>query len=232
MNLLGLIGGEGGQSLNNYIFSIPNLVAYYPLDETSGNAINRAPATYGGLNGTLTSTIQGTQGQRGLGYTFDGANSVVNMSPNSSFDITTNFSGFALIKPNSFGEGNAGRIFNKMNAGLIGYDFVIVATNSVMRLIKDTDSNKSSDNSTITTGVFQMVGFSYDGANIYYYKNGALVGSPASTQNATTNAENFSIGNRPDQSRTFDGIIQHVGLVNRVMTIAEHLRLAQLAGLA
>jgi len=220
------------QRLITAIRKIPNLVAYYPLGEISGNALNYAPSGTNKFPGTSTSTTQGTPGKIGRAYTFDGANSVINVTANANFDLTVNFSGFAIIKPNSFGESNAGRIINKMNAGLTGYDFTLVATNSVMRLIKDTDSGAgiSSDNNSITTGVFQMVGFSYNGSNISYYKNGVPVGSPASTTNASTNSENFAIGNRPDQSRTFDGVIQHVGLVNRAMTAAEFKKLAHLAG--
>src|SRR5689334_15280276 len=40
-------------ALYSYINSIPNLIAYYPLNEASGNAINQASGTVGSLNGTV-----------------------------------------------------------------------------------------------------------------------------------------------------------------------------------
>lgn len=74
----------GSVTLQDYIKSLSGLVAYYPLDETSGNAINRAPATLGSFDGTLTSVTQGVAGQSGNAYTFDGSTSTINLGNASS----------------------------------------------------------------------------------------------------------------------------------------------------
>lgn len=83
---IGVLGGRPGSSpvtLSQYIKSLSGLVAYYPLDETSGDAINHAPATFGTLNGTVTGATQGAAGQVGLAYAFDGENDEVTGITNS-----------------------------------------------------------------------------------------------------------------------------------------------------
>src|SRR3990167_9054324 len=73
------------QQLLNYIKSLDNLVAYYPLNELSGDtAFNQAPATKGTLDGTITGATVGQDGQVGKAYSFDGVNDKIVTVENST----------------------------------------------------------------------------------------------------------------------------------------------------
>lgn len=223
--------GYTTQTLSEYIQSLSGLVAYYPLDETSGDAINHAPDTFGTLNGTVTGATQGAAGLIGTGYDFDGVDDIVTVSDNDALDLTTNFSGFVIAKLDDYGEGTAGRLFDKENGSGLGYSLLAISSNSTMRLIRDGNTTLSADTNSVPTGQFVMLGFSFDGANVHYYSNGVSAGSPANTSVATANLLDFTIGGRAAGDRNANGILQHVGLVNRVLTPSEHLILAQKAGL-
>lgn len=64
-------------NLYQYLRKLPKLLAYYPLRESSGNAINYAPLTHGTLAGTVTGASQGIVGQTDYAYHFDGINDTV-----------------------------------------------------------------------------------------------------------------------------------------------------------
>ena len=230
-SLTGTSSKSSPVSLASYIESLSGLVAYYPLNETSGDAINQAPATIGTMNGTVSGATQGQAGQSGLAYSFDGVNDAVTVLDNNSLDLTTGFSLFAIVNPVSFGENNLGRIISKWVTNS-GYGLTTNATNSVLVMIKDAATSTNSNNNAVTTGSWQLLGAAYTGSNINYFKNNTGVGTPASTQNATSNANDLIIGNSSTGDRTWNGLIQHVGIVNGVMTQEQFTRIAQLAGLS
>lgn len=213
--------------LQNYIKSLPNLVAYYPLDELSGNAINRAPATIGTLDGSVSNVTYNQAGQLGIAYLFNGTTSTVEVTDHANIDLSTSFSLFALVNPTTIGEGGAGRIFDKNST----YGLLFAGTNQ-MQIFSDA-TTKSTGNNQITFAGWQIIIATVNaGVETLFYKNGVVISTNTSMTAPTPNANNLFIGNRSDGARALDGLAQHLGIVAGVITPAQALRMAQLAGLA
>ena len=147
-----------------YIKSLSGLVAYYPLNETEGNAINRAPATFGTLNGTVTGATQGVNGLLGKAYSFNGTSDLVTVSDHASLrgmvsvswvfmlNLPTTSVYRKIIKSDNFDIGieNNGRVFSE----LVG------VTNGNIN-IWDNQPVDGVDDST-----WRMFVLTYDGTNI------------------------------------------------------------------
>lgn len=97
---------------------------YYPLNETSGNAINRAPSTFGTLNGTVTGATQGAAGKVGTAYSFGGDGDRVVIT---GFVPTTTFSFFWGFYRNGAPDAND-RIIDQASGGPTrGWNVVMAA---------------------------------------------------------------------------------------------------------
>src|SRR6188768_557077 len=98
--------------LSQSIRLIPGLVAYYPLNEPSGNiAYNRAPATVGTYDATVSGPTQNAAGKYGPAYSFDGVNDIITDSldlPHTAFSIF-----FIFKSPFTTSADNVRGILNK-----------------------------------------------------------------------------------------------------------------------
>lgn len=230
MNLLGLIGGEGGQNLLGYMQTLSNLLAYYPMDEASGNMINRAPATYGTLNGTVSGAMQNVQGKTGRAYSFNGTDNFVTIgaipfgtagtigllvnfdidSTNRYFFDSTATNRYLFYKRNDAGYGH---YLNSNAIGDAAGTFTTIADDSTWTSIIFTwDSSLGSNKQAI-------------------YKNGVLLAN-ANVSIAANTPNNFYVGMRNDSAQFYNGLMQHLFMMSRAMTAGEALKVAQLSGLA
>lgn len=229
------------ERLQNFIKSLTGLVAYYPLNEESGDAINQAPETFGEFDGTVTGPVQGSPGLIGNAYGFDGADDIVSLGTSDDIEIDDgDLSFIALFNPSSRGENNQGTFFSRVETGYCILEFSSSVSNAAIAIrsfVNDDQFRVGAENS-ITLEEWQLVVCTFTGANqsgVHIYINGVEI----EYSSGGSGAGNFSslsggvttIGNNEATSRTFDGSLQHVAFLNRVLTAAEVEKLARVAGL-
>lgn len=227
------IGGPAnvGQSLSGYITSLSGLVAYYPMDETSGSMINQAPATIGSHNGTVSGATQGTTGQVGNSYSFDGVNDSVSIS-----GLGTYFSGdFSVGLLLYFSEDDRNDGF--FNHHRTDTDF------SSLHLVRQTDERidynlwgSGNDWSNIfiaSSATWQYLFFTYNNTTKgqQVFKNGVSQGTRTQTNGTNFATGTTYIGRNIPGLTYMKGRIQHVSIFNSVVSSADILKMTQLAGL-
>lgn len=215
------------------------LVAYYPMNELSGDTINRSPATKGSYNGTATGVTYGVAGQAGNAYTFDGTDKIA-VTTDAALDSSTAMSVAILLNVNGNGGGGFGRVVQK-GPNAVGYWDIFTQGGGQIQLNADFATQDLVCRINITFGQWYLLVFTYTGGttaatDVGAYLNGAVQGhvlNQDGTGGRTADSSNLTIGNRTsDTARTFDGKAQHLAIFNRVITDAEILKLAQAAGLA
>lgn len=237
---------QGGKSLYGKILSLPGLVAYYPFNETSGNAINRAPSTFGSFNGTVTGATQGTPGLVGKAYSFDGTNDEVSFGDVPAISDATTLSGVAIVKTNNLTADH--NIFGNGTGASAGFNFfaddvgsVSGRTNTFNIVIFDSGGQncRVEGATNANLGNFIMVGFSFT-ANVanglHLYINGTEdANSPVTSANVDDvgNSNNaVKAGQNASGAQDMNGLVQHVIFCTSALSSAQHLQLAQAAGLA
>lgn len=246
-NLQSLSGFQRGATpltLETYIKSLSGLIAYYPLNETSGNAINQAPATIGTLNGTVTGATQGVDGLVGKAYSFDGVNDEVVLPNDISVKNQSLVNIGAVVEIKNTAAARS--IYNEPKTSDLGGRLLFyIESNETVNLALRADDTISQQTIGTSAGLsvgFHIVIFSLDVANktIVIYVDGvskSLTGSIAGINSTTFTNSNPNvaprIGNRVGGTAPYDGIIQHAFFIyNTLITSDQALKMAQLAGLA
>jgi hypothetical protein len=230
------------ERLQWYIKHLPNLVAYYPLNEVAGTvAKNKAPATFGTLDGTTTGATIGQPGKAGRAYSFDGTNDKVTF-PEVEFTSTSKLSIIVLLNPSSVAGNHM--IMTKRTGANSTFQFRIGETAGDKKLLFSWQHNAGSNenyfgaNPTIDAGAWVLVGVSFDWASpgsVDIFKNGVKTTLARSAGTGTTPLDTnvgITIGTTNDDALDYAGTMQHVARLSRTITEAEHLRLARIAGLA
>ena len=227
-------------------------MAYYPLNECNGEvAYNRAPATKGTLNGTITGATLKQDGKVGKACSFDGVDDFITIADNSSLDFGTgDFSIIAMIKPTDSGtvQTIACKIDTGHNtasiSGAVGWDLLVrtdQAGNYVSLRLNDSTGSLSctpSSGGDVTNGAWHIVVVTLDrdsatGANIW--KDGIKIKTSdfSARQGTLSNNGPMNLGARRDTTTDFFvGSKQHLALINRVLTDQEITKLTKIAGLA
>jgi hypothetical protein len=215
-------------------FQIPGCVAYYTLNEASGDALD----SVAGNDGTTSGVTYGATGKIGDAYTFDGVNDYVNIdSALTPLASTTVGTWSCWIKPVDATPA-AGEVFisfsdtdsNSFIRLLISSTGVLFAAcrnaAGVNQWVLDTDSAVFSD------GVWSHVAIVQNGTEIIIYANGVLA---ASTYITTTDKtvwfsdlsliDNGRIGdisfNSGGEESFFSGEIDEVALFDTALTAAQ-----------
>ncbi len=212
--------------------NLEGLIAYYPLDEDSGDAINRAPDTYGTLIGKVNGAKQGVEGLVGNAYSFDGVDDEVIVSYDTVIDITGNeISLFALIKLSSLpsNRGDQMQIVKHLRTSPMpgGYQLEINGTDSnypdeIRMNVKGTDDNYISGSGvTLEINRWYFVVATYDGSHAATYINGVNDKMDDASGELLANSQDLVIGGQCNSQNNFHGLIQHVGIVNRCLSDEE-----------
>lgn len=231
--------GDIGAALGEYIESLSGLVAYYPLDETSGNAINNAPSTLDLYDGSVSGVAQGVAGQIGNAYTFNSTDKI-SVTTDATLDSLTAVSVAVLVNINGDGGGGFGRIIAK-GPNAVGYWEMSTQNSGAVQFSADHVTQDLVTRFSVTYDEWVCLVFTYNGdATASTSVNGYINGVEAvhtvnqnGTGGRTTDSSVMAIGNRnSDTARVFDGSMQHVAVFNRELTASEALVIAQKAGLA
>ncbi|MDY0170193.1 MAG: LamG domain-containing protein, partial [Thermoguttaceae bacterium] len=227
---------------------VPDLIAYWDFNQTSGTQL---PAIVGGFDGTLGGTWPGDDSQwvestLGLGHTLSFKGGWADMGQ-LAFDNPLNTDGpltiAAWIQPHSHGSGNtAGRILNHRTTSTShGYEFYLRQTGQLAlhgvggNGYANTPSNVLEVRSTapwqhvaVTMSEVYQVGGN-DRTDVTFYVNGVAVDSQTvsavrrvtgSTQPTLLLGDSTAFGDAGPGGRGFDGLMDDVGVWGQVMTPA------------
>ena len=220
---------EAVVTLQSYIKSLSGLVAYYPMDETSGTtAVNQAPDTLGTLDGTITGATINQAGQSGTAYSFDNINDLVDCGNNAAFQITTGTIG-AFMKADAALGVLTNAVVSKENAYSMFVDNLLFKTYSWA----GSTGFRSSAIDVVTDQIWHSVAMSFISGstnNCLLYLDGVLV--LTTTITIQSNAQSLRIGDSAISDHVWHGLIQHAFVCNAVVPASNILSIAQLAGIA
>jgi hypothetical protein len=194
------------------------LVAAYNFDEASGTTV--LDSSSNGLNGTITGATRTTTAHTGQALSFDGTNDWVTVNDAAVLDVTrvtleawvrpTALSGWRTVimkeTPTAlaytlYAHDNAPRPAGYINNG--GPDLDVQGT------------------AALGLNTWTHLAMTYDGANMRFYVNGALVGTRAATGSIATSTNPLRIGGNAPWGEYFAGQIDDVRVYNRALTLAE-----------
>lgn len=157
---------------------IDSCVAYWKMDESSGDMIDAE----GSNDGVVTSTTQNSDGIINTGYYFDGANDIVQVDDDASinFDENDNFSIGYWTKFN--GDVGTVEVIMKRNLN-VRYGFFNLAGNFAHCQMGDGSTAISiSDDVDLNDGEWHLIIMSYSGSTstLYLYVDGTEVDNTSS----------------------------------------------------
>lgn len=220
--------------LQRTIRKIPNLLAYFPINEIEGTTIrNYAPGNLGNLSGTSTAVTVGSGGKQGRAGSFNGTTSKITHSV-----LTTairNVSIGCFYKSTDITQTRQPIISNGNGAGGgMGYALVLSGnstTDGSMYLLNHNAAWVSLGYKT-TDNNWHCIVLTIDGSdNTLVYSDGALrfTGGNASLGIPATNSY---IGTDNSANAFLKGAAQHAFVVSRALTAQEILKIARIGGVA
>jgi hypothetical protein len=218
-------------------FQIPGCVAYYTLNEASGNAID----SVAGNDGTPSGVTYGATGKIGDAYTFDGVNDYVNIdSALTPLASTTVGTWSCWVKPvDATPAGNR----RSLSFGDTDADTYIAITHTTAGLCRFTVTlagvqqfNINTDAAAFSDGVWALVCVVQDGVSPIIYIDGVAVAQTFIVTTDTTawfsdlsGLDNGRLGafktNLLEDLNFFDGSIDEVALFDTALTAAQVLEL-------
>lgn len=209
-----------------------DLVSYWKFDDAAGTA---ALDAVGANHGSLVSDPVRTAGRVAGALLFDGANDYVEVPDSASLDIAgSEITIEAWIYPNSVANENV--ILKKgVGVGGCGNYNLFVRSGTLALLSSDScDWANAGQNAVVSTGAWQHIAATYDGARIRYYVNGELKDTIARDGLGAPNSDSLTIGGPPiagwNDSRYFQGSIDEAAIWHEALG-GEVLRQHYLNGL-
>ena len=204
------------------------LVAYYPFN---GNANDESGNRHNGLIYGPTLTLDRFGNSQGA-YLFDGIDDYIVVPHSSKFNFGKQFSIAAWIKPIEWGENSYGRIIDKSDArDIVGYRLLLsnsgFSTDDFETFgLSLNDGNIGvrviSPKKTLSLNSFNFVAATYDGEYVTLYFNTKLVKKEGiAILSSLNNSGNLILGNRTNQDRTFDGVLDEIWIYNRALSDEE-----------
>jgi hypothetical protein len=209
----GVVASSGGTT--NTLLN--GLLAFYPLNETSGTTAIDDFSTYDLTNSgaTINQTVGGE-----VGYQFAPNDYVGNYN---GFKFTTAFSLSLRINTTYTGAYHA-PIGNYHWTG-DGYDLIVEqSTGHLLWAVRNSTNGEAEldGNVNIANGSWHNVVCIYDGSYIRLYVDGVAATPMAFSYTITYNSANrFCIGTRENDDNFFTGYIRNVSIYNRALTATE-----------
>ncbi len=202
------------QQLYNFA---PGPVAYYNFEEKQGISVNDS-SSYG--NNGIMSGATWTNGKYGSAGNFDGNNDQVSVSDSDSISLTNDMTLEAWVKPTDFANYNG--ILGKTTVGAVPqpYDFYIVQTTGIPRLLlgNGTIFGLKDGTRSLTTGVWQHITVTKNGNTVTHYLDGVENGTGTVSTTITDGGQSLLIGNRADSVTDMKGGLDEVKIYNYART--------------
>jgi len=206
-----------------------NLIAYYPLDETSGTTV--ADASGNGNDGTLMGNPQWVPGMPLLGGSaldLDGSGDYVNCGYDQLFDMANNeITVAAWVTIRAIGGEWRAAVAKGESAWRLGnvnldprFHFGITVWNAP-------DTASVDGVTAVGYDEWHHIAGTFNGANINVYLDGVLDASAITTEPIGTNSLNVLIGDNPEATgRYWDGLIDDVRIYDYALSQSEIAYLA------
>jgi Concanavalin A-like lectin/glucanases superfamily len=197
----------------------PSLVAWFKMDETSGNLVDSSGNGHVGTAvGSPTYSAATVRAGLGTCIDFDGVDDRFDIADANSLDATTGLTLEAWVNADSLnhaGGGNLARVVDKGNA----YRLIVPSNGQIdFATFHSTVAQIASTSAgAITTGSWFHVAGTYDGTNQRIYVNGSLATTRAQTGNIDTSADTLRIGDTGGGTRQWDGKIDEVRIYTRAL---------------
>jgi len=202
--------------LQGAIKGLEGLTVYYPLDELSGTAaVNRAPSTFGTLNGTVSNVTIGQAGNVGKAYSFDGVGDrviVTGLAPDATFSF------FIAFKRNGAPDAND-RILDQASGGPTrGWHLGLDADGNVgLRTWNGTGAQLSLDFGIVADGEWCTLGGSIGASASAIYLNGVEIDTGLGNSFGAGVIADLQLGARSGgTNNAVNGSIQHLAVASGV----------------
>lgn len=233
---------ENGQTFKEYVQGFSGLVAYWPLDEESGTTIyNRAPATEGSLNGTLTlgaGGVLGIDGLQGKAIQLDTTATRILVSDNDLLSPLVNTGEMTLMgfmRPSAWDAGQW--IFYKDGGSNFEYSVDASGVDDVQCRIRQKSDGAvlmtATNLNNIVNDQWQLfaAAINWNDDEGYFHVNDT-VGSKATKSAGTIGNGTASLSLfRPGFGNGPTGLAQHFAILDRALTQAEVAEIAAVAGI-
>jgi hypothetical protein len=219
-------GNVATSSPISVVVSNSNLVAAYSFNEGSGTTVNDLSGK--GNIGTTASTTWVTTGKFGGALSFNGTNSLVNITDSNSLDLTNGMTLEAWVNPSNL---TGWKTFLTKENSTNNLAYSLSANNNtsgaanqrpVSRIRIGTVTQTVTGTTKLALNTWAHVATTYDGATLRLYVNSVQVSSLAVTGNMAATTNLLRIGGSPALgAQYFTGLIDEVRIYNRALTAAE-----------
>lgn len=202
---------------------LTNIVAYWKLDESSGNA---ADATGNGFTLTNNNTVAYNAGIINNGADSGASNTNKWMNNASSLGLNTDSSRSMTISfwfnMRSFNTGDTSKLLNISKNGQDRLLFGVKESSGTIQMTITNVGGAGVDvTTTINTGTWYYFTATLSGNSIALYKNGSSIGTATMLNGATGSVDSFSLFREQGDTTYASAHIDEVGVWSRILTGAE-----------
>lgn len=208
---------------------LEDLVAWWKFEEGSGTTVSDSTSVNN--QGTATGGFSWASGKEGT-YAggFNGSNSVVTVADAPELNPTSEITICAWLYQDSLSDLNtAGLIVGKGGVDLVGgYELGVKATDVNFSLHLTGGKVWSSPDFSMTTGTWNHIALTYNGSDIFLYKDGVILYQNTGSGTIITGSHVLTLGKRTTGNNNIDyldGRLDDVRIYSRALSTAEIVKI-------
>ena len=197
------------------------LVGWWTFDGSTISGTTASDSSGNGNNGTLISGPSKVAGKIGQALSFNGINSTVQTGSDAIFTINGAKSFGAWVKWS--GSGSETCVLDRAN----GYAITLASSGAAVVYLQGISGQPFTSTVIVTPGVWTHIFVTWDGTNIFIYKNGVLTQTISAPGPQSLSNDIVGIGATGLGTLFFSGSLDDVRIYNRALSSAEVKQLYQ-----
>jgi hypothetical protein len=196
------------------------LVAAYGFNEGAATTVGDSSGF--GNGGTAANTTWNPAGRFGKALTFNGSSSMVTVADSSSLDLTNGMTLEAWVNPTTVADWQT--VIMKENSPRNDFTYGLMSNTPYGGpggWVNLGGARAAESPTRLAAGTWTHVAATYDGSNLRFYRNGALVTTLATTGSMVASTGALRIGGNSIWGEWFAGSIDEVRIYNRALTAAQ-----------